>query len=243
LAGIGLGDAVIRVNHRALLTDSIAALGVAPGDALSAMITIDKLDKINTDGVANELATKFGAEVAAAAIAWLNSLAGAAVPAELESLFATVGALHPGKLRYDATLVRGMGYYTGSIFEIEHPGSGSSIGGGGRYDGMVGRWLGTDVPAVGISIGFERAVDLVPDVAGDHQALVLILDSDASPIVANALAVQRQAIAAGWSARLEIRPKKLGNLLESLASQGFTAWAAVGPEPVSFDELEPRPLA
>ena len=243
LAGIGLGDAVIRVNHRALLSASIAALGVAPSDALSAMITIDKLDKINVDGVAAELNTKFGAEVAAAATAWLNSLAGAAVPAELESLFATVGALHPGKLRYDATLVRGMGYYTGSIFEIEHPGSGSSIGGGGRYDGMVGRWLGTDVPAVGISIGFERAVDLVADADGAERALVLVLDSSEPAVAANALAVQRQAIAAGWSARLEVRPKKLGNLLESLTAQGFTTWAAVGLEPVSFDALELRPLA
>jgi len=243
LAGIGLGDAVIRVNHRALLSASIAALGVAPGNALSAMITIDKLDKIGTDGVAAELSTKFGAEVAAAATAWLNSLAGAAVPAELDSLFATVGALHPGKLRYDATLVRGMGYYTGSIFEIEHPGSGSSIGGGGRYDGMVGRWLGTDVPAVGISIGFERVVDLVADADAAERALVLVLDTDAPAVVANALAVQRSAIAAGWSARLEVRPKKLSNLLESLTSQGFTTWAAVGLEPVSFDALELRPLA
>ena len=243
LAAIGLPDATIRVNHRALLTANIQSLGVAEADAPSAMITIDKLDKINVDGVAAELNTKFGAEVAAAATAWLNSLAGASVPAELESLFATVGALHPGKLRYDATLVRGMGYYTGSIFEIEHPGSGSSIGGGGRYDGMVGRWLGTDVPAVGISIGFERAVDLVADADGGASALVLVLDSSEPAVAANALAVQRQAIAAGWSARLEVRPKKLGNLLESLTAQGFTTWAAVGLEPLSFDALELRPLA
>ena len=243
LASIGLGEAVIRVNHRALLTASIAAVGVSAEDALSAMITIDKLDKIDVSGVVEELRTKFGPEVSGAAANWLNGLAGAAVPAELTSLFELVGSVHPGKLRYAATLVRGMGYYTGTIFEIEHPGSGSSIGGGGRYDGMVGRWLGTDVPAVGISIGFERAVDLVPDVAGDHQALVLVLDTDAAPCVANALALQREAIAAGLTVRLEIRPKKLGNLLESLASQGFTAWAAVGLEPVSFASLEPRALA
>ncbi|MEY4367633.1 MAG: hypothetical protein RLZ28_1048, partial [Actinomycetota bacterium] len=130
LASIGLAEAVIRVNHRALLTASIAALGVSADDALSAMITIDKLDKIEASGVVEELRTKFGPEVSGAAAIWLSTLAGAAVPAELTSLFELVGSVHPGKLRYDATLVRGMGYYTGTIFEIEHPGSGSSIGGG-----------------------------------------------------------------------------------------------------------------
>jgi len=180
LNAIGLSDARIRVNHRALLLANIAALGVAEADAVSAMITVDKLDKLGASGVAAELATKFGDAVAAAGAAWLGSLnADAPAPAELSWLLSVVSARHPGRLRFDPTLVRGMGYYTGSIFEIEHPGSGSSIGGGGRYDGMVGRWLGQDVPAVGISIGFERAVDLVPDdqFGSVDQALVLVLDS------------------------------------------------------------------
>ena len=76
-------------------------------------------------------------------------------------------ASQASSLRFDPTLVRGMGYYTGTIFEIEHPGSGSSIGGGGRYDGMVGKWWGTDAPAVGISLGIERNVDLIPDSQSD----------------------------------------------------------------------------
>ena len=139
--------------------------------------------------------------------------------------------------------VRGMGYYTGPIFEIEHPGSGSSIGGGGRYDGMVGRWLSQDAPAVGISIGFERAVDLVAeDASADPMALVLVLNSTSADCVGNALRVQAEAIAAGYRVRLEQRPKKLGNLLEVMQQQGFGSWAAVGEEPVQFAELEVKVL-
>jgi histidyl-tRNA synthetase len=229
LAAIGLKDATIRVNHRVLLTALLEGLGVQEGDRGKAMIIIDKLDKIFAEGVVAELGEKFGAEVASRASGWLTSLgANPDVPAELAELFAAVESRHPGKLRFDPTLVRGMGYYTGTIFEIEHPESGSSIGGGGRYDGMVGRWTGNDVPAVGISIGFERAVDLVDEGLGaDEHAVVLVLESDSAKTVANALAAQRDLIALGHSVRLELRPKKLGLLLEQLAEQGISRWASV----------------
>ena len=233
LAAIGLADATIRVNHRSLLSANIASLGVAEDQASSAMITIDKLDKLGIDGVALEMEAKFGADVASKTGEWLHSIEGAvAIPAELSSLFGIVGARHPGKLRFDPTLVRGMGYYTGQIFEIEHPGSGSSIGGGGRYDGMVGRWLGQDVPAVGISIGFERAVDLVGDaLGGEPEGLVLVLEDDSAAVLASALKLQGQLIEAGEpSVRLERRPKKLNLLLENLAEQGFGRFAFVNAQ-------------
>jgi len=233
LTAIGLSDATIRVNHRLLLSTNIASLGVAEDQASSAMITIDKLDKLGIDGVALEMEAKFGADVASKTGEWLHSIEGAvAIPAELSSLFGIVGARHPGKLRFDPTLVRGMGYYTGQIFEIEHPGSGSSIGGGGRYDGMVGRWLGQDVPAVGISIGFERAVDLVGDaLGGEPEGLVLVLEDDSAAVLASALKLQGQLIEAGEpSVRLERRPKKLNLLLENLAEQGFGRFAFVNAE-------------
>jgi histidyl-tRNA synthetase len=245
LAAIGLSDATIRVNHRVLLANLLDGLGVAEADRGQAMIIIDKLDKIFAEGVIAELGEKFGTLVAEAAAGWLSTLQGQLdAPAELANIFAAVEARHgKGKLRFDPTLVRGMGYYTGPIFEIEHPGSGSSIGGGGRYDGMVGRWLGQDAPAVGISIGFERAVDLVDDGASaDPNALVLILNSDSPACIGSALRVQAEAIAAGYRVRLEQRPKKLGNLLEVMQQQGFGSWAAVGEEPVNFADLEVKPL-
>jgi histidyl-tRNA synthetase len=245
LTSIGLSDATIRVNHRVLLASLLEELGVPEDGKGSAMITIDKLDKIAAEGVVAELGEKFDAGVAARAADWLRAISGnLPVPAELKEIFASIEArFGSGRLRFDPTLVRGMGYYTGSIFEIEHPESGSSIGGGGRYDGMVGRWLGTDVPAVGISIGFERAVELVADQASDLKAIVLVLDSAEPTVIANALKVQQQAIEAGYRVRLEQRPKKLNNLLDSMAEQGFASFATVGEEFVNFDELSIRNIA
>jgi histidyl-tRNA synthetase len=133
LAGLGISTATIRVNHRELLSRSIEDLGVMPKDQARAMITIDKLDKIGIEGVCLELEDRFNAEVAAKAKTWLSGLAGNQdVPEQLTQVFENLEISHPGKLRFDPTLVRGMGYYTGIIFEIEHPESGSSIGGGGR---------------------------------------------------------------------------------------------------------------
>jgi histidyl-tRNA synthetase len=138
-----------------------------------------------------------------------------------------------------------MGYYTGTIFEIEHPGSGSSIGGGGRYDGMIGRWTGEDVPAVGISIGFERAVDLVPDtlVSKPPMRLVLVLDDASAQTIGVALARQKDLFEHGYGVRLEQRPKKLNLLLDSLAEQGFTHFATVGADSKSFESLDIKPIA
>jgi histidyl-tRNA synthetase len=228
LAAIGIGDATIRVNHRKLLANLLDGLGIPKDGRGAAMIIIDKLDKIFAEGVVAELAEKFGNSVASAAQGWLATLqADLPVPAELAEIFAAVETRHPGKLRFDPTLVRGMGYYTGSIFEIEHPASGSSIGGGGRYDGMVGRWTGTDVAAVGISIGFERVVDLVEDTDASLGGVVLVLENESADVVAQALRVQADLIAEGRVARLEQRPKKLNLLLDALAEQGYTSWAAV----------------
>jgi histidyl-tRNA synthetase len=244
LAAIGLNDASIRVNHRVLLANLLEQLGVPEAGKGSAMITIDKLDKIAADGVVAELAEKFDAAVAERAAAWLNAIAGdLPIPADLNEIFAAVEARHgKGRLRFDPTLVRGMGYYTGTIFEVEHPESGSSIGGGGRYDGMVGRWLGTDAPAVGISIGFERAVDLVEVSPDKAKSLVLILDSTDSVVIGNALNLQQEAIAAGYRVRLEQRPKKLNMLLDSMAEQGFGSFASVGVDAISFGDLALRQI-
>jgi histidyl-tRNA synthetase len=129
-----------------------------------------------------------------------------------------------------------MGYYTGTIFEIEHPEAAGSIGGGGRYDGMVGRWLGSDVPAVGISLGFERVAELVAKTVTEN-SLVLLYESAELRI---ALRLQQQAMAAGWIARLEQRPKNPRTALDSLAEQGFTHFAfATGSD---FAALEVKPL-
>jgi histidyl-tRNA synthetase len=128
-----------------------------------------------------------------------------------------------------------MGYYTGTIFEIEHPGSGSSIGGGGRYDGMVGKWLGTDAPAVGISLGIERIVDLVPELESAADSVVLILEPGTQAL---GLELQQQLISAGKQVRLENRPKNLKALLEQLAENGYREFAIVGDSVSSVAQLD-----
>jgi histidyl-tRNA synthetase len=241
LAEIGISTATIRVNHRELLSRTIQDLGVAAKDHSRAMITIDKLDKIGIDGVCLELEERFNAEVAAKAKAWLSGLtASQAVPKQLEAVFAALGTAHPGKLRFDQTLVRGMGYYTGIIFEIEHPESGSSIGGGGRYDGMVGKWLGEDVAAVGISLGFERVADLVSAKVSANKNLVLVFES---LDLQQALETQAQAIEAGYQVRLEPKPKKLNTLLDSLKQQGFSSFASLDKPAEGFKGLLIKPIA
>jgi len=243
---IGLNDATIRINHRVLLANLLDGLGIPEDGKPAAMIIIDKLDKIFAEGVVKELGEKFGAKVAETATGWLASLkSDLETPAELQEIFTAVESrVGKGRLRFDPTLVRGMGYYTGTIFEIEHPESGSSIGGGGRYDGMIGRWIGEDVPAVGISIGFERAVELVSDkLVQSMPGLVLVLDDSSAETIGVALARQKDLFEHGYSVRLEQRPKKLNLLLDSLAEQGFTHFAAVGANSSTFESLDIKPIA
>ncbi|MFM2351665.1 MAG: hypothetical protein RL096_146 [Actinomycetota bacterium] len=111
LTAIGLTDATIRVNHRVLLANLLEQLGVPEDGKGSAMITIDKLDKIAAEGVVAELGEKFDAGVAARAADWLKAISGnLPVPAELKEIFAAIEArFGAGRLRFDPTLVRGMG--------------------------------------------------------------------------------------------------------------------------------------
>jgi histidyl-tRNA synthetase len=142
-------------------------------------------------------------------------------------------------LVFDPFLVRGMGYYTGTIMELAHPSVGYSLGGGGRYDGMIGRFLGQQVPAVGFSLGFERLVDLVADDAGSGaQAVVLIHDADVP--VSELVAHKTRLVGEGARVRLERRTKNLKALLERSAADGYTSFAAVA---AGAAELELKPLS
>ncbi|MFB8386380.1 histidine--tRNA ligase [Microbacterium sp. NPDC055910] len=143
-------------------------------------------------------------------------------------------------LVFDPFLVRGMGYYTGTIFELAHPSVSYSLGGGGRYDGMIGRFLGQDAPAVGFSIGFERIVDLVQERAdAAASAIVLVHDRDAAQD--ELIAIKAALIAEGSRVRLEQRTKNLKALLERAASDGYTAFATVAAG-ATRAELDIKPL-
>ena len=169
----------IRVNDRRLLAAMAQWAGLNEEESGQAFIILDKLDKIGRDGVRKELTDLLGN--GQRADAFLSLFEGEPSLSEMEeklSEFLPEGLLRDMSdmmslvslesrdrflLRFDPTLVRGMGYYTGTIFEVSMEGFGGSVAGGGRYDGMISRFTGKDVPACGISIGFERIIAILLD--------------------------------------------------------------------------------
>ncbi len=252
LDALGVTGTSIRINDRRILLGLLASWGITePAAADRALITIDKLDKIGPDGVAAELRATTGSELTG-----LEDTIRALESADWESVadaewldrdaFADLARLRSAldgvDLRFDPTLVRGMGYYTGTIFEVAHADYGYSLGGGGRYDGMIGRFLGQEVPAVGFSLGFERLVDLVtlPE-AESADAVVLLYDKAVDPV--RLAALKAEVLAVHQRVRLEKRTKNTKNQLAGLAAQGFGAFASVGVDTESLDGVEFRPLA
>jgi histidyl-tRNA synthetase len=244
LDALGLAGATIRINDRRLLTGMLQTFGFAPTEHEPVLITIDKLDKIGQDGVIAELRERGVTPSAVDALesffhrpmtmeflpfgeAAIRKLAApdpdAEVVAALASLADVVGA---ERLQFDPFLVRGMGYYTGPIFEVAHPDVDYSLGGGGRYDGMIGRFLGTEVPATGFSLGFERLVELVelPD-AADGDAIALVYEKGTS--LPALVAEQRRLIGEGSRVRLVARQKNLKTQLLRLKDEGFDRFATI----------------
>jgi histidyl-tRNA synthetase len=142
----------------------------------------------------------------------------------------------------DPTLVRGMGYYTGPIFEISHPGSPGSIAGGGRYDGMIGRFLGHDVPACGFSIGFERIVGLLSTTAAIERPLVALVHTPDADIT-RLIRAQNQLIAAGCSVRFVPSAARLNRLLTGLKAEGFTGFVTVDANTDAVTDADIRPIS
>jgi histidyl-tRNA synthetase len=232
LDAIGLSKATIRVNDRRLLKKQLDAAGIGDNQE-QAMIAIDKLDKIGLEKVVEEIAESWGKESAEKVSAWLSADA-RDWPEELawvQKLGDTAA-----RLRYDPSLVRGMGYYTGAIFEIEYPGAESSIGGGGRYDEMVGRWAGTDTPAAGISLGIERIIELAQIDSSGKKSLVVLIEDD----FAGAMSLQVELIAEGYTVRLERKAKNVKAQLEELAASGYEFFAYQAD---TRQELEIRSLS
>ena len=181
LGKLGFKNFEIRINDRRILKAMAAYSGFAEDDYDSVFITLDKMDKIGLEGVEKELIEDgYGEECVAKylslfkgmqesedTLAFIEEKMTGILEEEVktsfreivESVNATEGDHF--KLVFDPTLVRGMSYYTGTIFEIAMPEFGGSCGGGGRYDKMVGKFTGKDVPACGFSIGFERIILLL----------------------------------------------------------------------------------
>ncbi|WP_448390597.1 histidine--tRNA ligase [Microbacterium aurum] len=269
LDALGLEGGTIRINERRALDWMLESFGFTADERPGVLITIDKLDKIGPDGVTAELRERGTTPAAVDAFqAFLHrpqtleydpfgerqirkALPEGApdeVVADLVAIGEAVAAargtdspLGDVPIVFDPFLVRGMGYYTGTIYELAHPSVDYSLGGGGRYDGMIGRFLGQDVPAVGFSIGFERIVDLVAD-GEDAAASAVVLVHDRDVPVAELVALKAALVAEGARVRLEQRTKNLKALLERAAADGYTAFAMVSAGALRAD-LELKPLS
>ena len=181
---LGFKNFEIRINERRILKAMAAYSGFEEKDYDSIFITLDKMDKIGLEGVAAELEEEGYAKESiekylelfellkdrkdvAEGVAFLKDKLGDFMDQEVaDSLTEIATAVNATKnaeftLVFDPTLVRGMSYYTGTIFEIAMPELGAACGGGGRYDKMIGKFTGNDVPACGFSIGFERIILLL----------------------------------------------------------------------------------
>jgi histidyl-tRNA synthetase len=125
-----------------------------------------------------------------------------------------------------------MGYYTGPIFEVQHGGGTSSIAGGGRYDRMIGKFIGREVPATGFSIGFERVISILlergPGTEADGERVVLVFDE--AEALGPVLALARDLREQGKAVLLEVRAKRLGKQLQDLESRGYRRIGVVGAD-------------
>ena len=249
LTELGLPDLAVRVNDRRLLGSMARWCGFAPDRHDSVFITLDKWDKLEPRAIREELEraghrpeaisrmlglfTEFtpalgldgmrrrlesqGDETAFAGLARIIR----AVEGEATGRFA---------IAFDPTLVRGMSYYTGPIFEIAAAGLSSSIAGGGRYDEMIGKILGRDVPATGFSIGFERVVSLLmerpPRGPRGERRIAVLVDEEAADL-APVLRAARRLREEGHVASLTFRAKRPGAQAAALEAQGFDGIAVV----------------
>jgi histidyl-tRNA synthetase len=243
LAAVGLKDTTVRLSDRRFLAALAEAAGLPEASRDGFFIILDKLDKIGWDGVRAELeGLGLAPEAITGALDKIGALQGLtpgklgdaladALPnmaaSAVEDLATTTACLdrlaedYPLSWQFDPTLVRGMGYYTGQIFEISHPGTRSSVAGGGRYDKLIGRSLDRDVPACGFSIGFERIVDLLE--RGTHRETVALLAEADVPTI-ELLAAARDLRGQGQAIEVIRRSGKFGAQLARLENAGFTAF-------------------
>lgn len=237
LTAIGIQNFVIKINDRRLLKNILLNIGFTEDELDSVCITIDKFDKIGADGVRNELSEKnFSTESIDKMISIFGNLPMSLETARtlctdteavesLETIIRCVSEISNGayRIEFDVSLVRGQGYYTGTIFEIQSPDFKGSIGGGGRYDNLIGKFLGESIPAVGFSIGFERIFSILSEAGYQipgKKRIALLFDTP-NFVGANRTAAKLRA---DYDVVLYEKPKKLGKFLNKLEEQGLAGF-------------------
>ena len=240
LLNIGFTGFTVNINDRRILRGMLESMGFAADTLDSVCITFDKMDKIGAEGVKAELTEKQLPESAINALAdfvaagdvTLDAVAARcanpAIADDLKYVLATANTLAAGRYQvaYCPSLVRGQGYYTGMVFEVTCPQFSGAVAGGGRYDNMVGKFLGVQVPAVGFSIGFERVCGILLEqdyqIPGAKQKLALLYlkDADFAAVLAKA-----DALRAAYDVTVLPQAKKLGKQFGTLEAAGYNAVA------------------
>ena len=235
----------ININDRRILRSMLENMGFAPETLDSVCITFDKLDKIGVDGVRAELTEKQLPEGAVKALAdFCSAAAGNAdgfsiddvvskcadpsIADDLKYIIATVEKISGGeyKIKYCPNLVRGQGYYTGVVFEIASTSFSGAVGGGGRYDNLIGKFIGQQVPAVGFSIGFERICSILLDIGfsipGAKEKCALLYDDS---IDFTCVLSAAKKLRSSYNVAILKKAKKPGPQYDMLEKQGYTKFA------------------
>ena len=249
---IGVTDFTVHVNDRRILTGAALQAGFREEDVPAVLISLDKYDKIGLDGIREELCAQgFDPAAADRYLAYYASpeekdcaafcgridekYLPASVGENLREIISCAGnMLSKGVgIVFDPTLVRGMGYYTGPIFEVTIDGYGFSIAGGGRYDRMIGRFSGQETPACGFSIGFERIITILRDhleggVRLPEGSAALLVDRRAgaekkAEAFAKAAAMRRE----GKTVTVQPMQKNIGAQLSRLEAEGYTEFIRI----------------
>jgi histidyl-tRNA synthetase len=255
LTRLGFEDFVIRLNHRRVLTALLRSFDIPEDQHADALVALDKLDKVGVEEVAREFAVRgvaprsrheclsfFSENPTGAAVYadWFQRIRqripgdeGVAQLGELLEL--CQGTAAGPRLRVDPSLARGLSYYTGAIMEIAVPDLQGSLGGGGRYDNLVGMFLGRDVPACGFSLGLERIIVVMTErgmfpasVAGATIDVVVTLWNEASR--GDAIALASELRRGGLRVDLYPDPDKLGRQFKHAASRHAPFVAIVGED-------------
>ena len=267
LLELGFSNFSIALNHRVILRSMIGAAGIDPSLEGSALIAIDKLDKIGVDGVQAELTQRGIAPDSAQRLlamttstpdmsnhAVLKALRGQLLQPEaqqalkdLETLLSlTMEAPAGAHIRLAPTLARGLSYYTGPIFEVVSTDFSGSLGGGGRYDNLVGMFSNKQVPAVGFSLGLERILllmeerNMFPALQLTAQVIVCVLPSTPLPPAVGLASRLRQA---GITVEVYPEQSKLKRQLSAADAQQVPYALILGPDEVERQRYTLKNLA
>ncbi|MBE5984045.1 histidine--tRNA ligase [Lacrimispora sp. AGF001] len=247
LGKIGFKGYTVRINDRNILKGMAAHCGFSEESYDQVFIILDKMDKIGMDGVARELKEAGYPEEnvnnylalfetvtrdASGVRSLKEALKDAMDPEQAENLAAIIDSVSAittsqFKIEFDPTLVRGMSYYTGTIFEILVDGFPGSVGGGGRYDKMIGKFTGMDTPACGFSIGFERIITILMEegfaVPGSEERFAFLIEKGVSDAVMNeAVKEAMNERAKGKTVLVSQMNKNKKFQKESLIKEGYT---------------------